>query len=297
MLRCGIMLAMLLGVGHRAWAEKEKLAGYDFRFAPGMLILGGVLYAAGLGTCAAFWRMAMRETDRDPAWIPTLAAYYAGHLGKYIPGKGLVLVIRAGMVRSSGVSVTAAAVTCVHETVLMMATGAAVAFAILLVVPAPHHGWLLVSSGVLAVGLGAVVFPPVVYRAGQLMSRALPLSYEGVRPCRWRTVALGAGMIAGGWVLIGLSLVAVLAGTHDPSKAVENWALLTAVVALATVGGFVSLTPGGLGSREWILSEVLGQVIGPAGALVAAATLRIVWLSAEVVAAGVFWVLLRSIGR
>ena len=296
LLRCAILLAMLLGVGYRVRTETEKLSSYEFQLAPGMLVVSGLLYAAGLATCAAFWRMAIRDSDSEPGWVATLAAYYAGHLGKYVPGKGLVVVVRAGMLKEAGVSVVASAITCVHETILMMATGAAVATGILLVTPTAHHKLLLVLGGVLAITLGALALPPVVYRVGTLVTRTLPLADKTVRPCRWQTVGFGVAMIAGGWVLLGMSLAALLVAMGQPPSRFEEWRLLTAAVALATVGGFVIPTPGGLGTREWILFEVLRPVTGPDHAVVAAVTLRIVWLAAELVMAGLFWLLLRNSG-
>jgi hypothetical protein len=73
--------------------------------------------------------------------------------------------------------------------------------------------------------------------------------------------------------------------------------MLTAVAALATVGGFVSLTPGGLGSREWVLVETLAPHIGADHALVAAILLRLVWVTAEASAAGGCWVAARMVSR
>jgi glycosyltransferase 2 family protein len=73
--------------------------------------------------------------------------------------------------------------------------------------------------------------------------------------------------------------------------------LVTAVVALATVGGFVSFLPGGLGSREWILMVTLGAALGSdraADGAVAALVLRVVWVVAELIGAAFFWLLDRQ---
>jgi uncharacterized membrane protein YbhN (UPF0104 family) len=64
----------------------------------------------------------------------------------------------------------------------------------------------------------------------------------------------------------------------------------TAAVALAVVGGFVSMIPGGLVAREAALVGLLGRQLGDPGlALIAAAVLRLVWLAAEVAIAGVLY--------
>ena len=72
---------------------------------------------------------------------------------------------------------------------------------------------------------------------------------------------------------------------------------VTASVALAMVGGFLSLIPGGVVVREAVLAELmvphfevimphLGQVI----AVVSALLLRLVWLVAELVISGILYV-------
>ena len=52
---------------------------------------------------AWFWRSLLASSGHTLGWWPLLRAYFCGHLGKYIPGKAGVLVIRAGLLKSSGV--------------------------------------------------------------------------------------------------------------------------------------------------------------------------------------------------
>jgi len=235
----------------------------------------------------------MRDMGGRPSWTSTLAAYYAGQLAKYVPGKGLVLVVRATLVKGPGTGVAQAGMAVVQETSLMMATGATVSSLIMLFADIPHRQLLFAVSIALALGLGVVAMPPAVSRLGSLVTKALPMAkMTGAERCRWKTVALGAILIAVGWLLMGLSLAAVFAALHkfQPLTARMGWlkayAVLTAAIALATTGGFVTFAPGGLGAREWILAETLGPVVGSEYAIVAAVVLRIVWILAEAAAGG-----------
>jgi uncharacterized membrane protein YbhN (UPF0104 family) len=300
--RATIAAVVVAGVTHRVYRERAKLAAYQWTPRPGWLVAGGAAYAGGLTACAAFWWMAMCDRGGRPTWPSTLAAYFAGHLGKYVPGKGLVLVIRAGMVRGPGVTAAGAAISAAHETLLMMAVGSAVAASLLAFVDVPRRGQLLGAAIVVAATLGVASSPPVVHRLGRLASRPFARVAEiDNHSCRWRTIGIGAAPIAVGWLLMGASLAAVLAATGDMELLVAArgtpaaFGLLTIVVALATVGGFVSLMPGGLGSREWILVETLGPVVGGDHALVAAVLLRLVWIAAECVAAGLSAIISRQL--
>jgi len=295
-LRLGITFAVILGVGRRLWLEKEKLRGYELDLIPGWLVVSGACYLAGLATAAMFWRLAIQDRGGHPDRLRTLFAYYAGHLGKYVPGKALVVVIRARIAKGPQVTAVAAAMACVHETVLTMAIGASVSFIILLTVSIPHRLFWLVVSGALTAGLVLLALPPVVSWLGKFTLRLFPTSVaKDEYACRWQSVRQGSVLIASGWFLLGLSLLTELAAMHSLSSIaiklglVKTIGLATALVALASVGGFVSLTPGGLGTREWILVETLGPLIGTTQGVVAAVLLRIVWVISEVIATGTFW--------
>jgi len=300
-LRWIVLAAVIAGVGHRVWREREGLAAYDRPLCWSWLLVAGVCYLAGLVPAAVFWWLTMRDRGAAPSFTRTFAAYFAGHLGKYVPGKGLVVVIRAGMMQSTGVPLATGAVTCAHETLLMMATGALVAAAaVLLAADFARREYLLGMSLAVGVGLGVLALPPVISRLSVLLTRPFGGTDASQSAARWRTLGAGAAMIAVGWLLMGLSLAAVLAAMGE-LKALEQRmglvsvaGLLTGAVAMATVGGFVSFTPGGLGSRELILVETLGPALGTDAAVIAAVAavlLRVVWIAAEALAAGLFWIL------
>jgi glycosyltransferase 2 family protein len=238
----------------------------------------------------------MQGAGAHPAWISTMAAYFAGHLGKYVPGKGLVLVIRAGLVKGPGVTSVLAAFTGAVETLLMMATGSAVASFILLFVDVPYGFALLLLSMGIAVVLGALILPPVSSRLLRMVTKPFGDSTAGdMSGVSWVTLGKGTVLMVVSWLLMGLSLSATLAamqhlGTLATSLGIlKTYGLLVALVALANVGGFISMIPGGLGAREWILVETLGPVIGSSQAVVAAGVIRLTWLAAELLAAGAFW--------
>jgi hypothetical protein len=283
-------------VGRRVWIEKEKLRTYELSLIPGWLLASGTCYLAGLAAAAVFWRLAMRDRGGRPGWVRTFLAYYAGHLGKYVPGKGLVVLIRARIVRGSQVSTAGAAIACVHETILTMATGALVAVIGLLLIPIPQHEFWLIVSGAMAAGLVLLALPPIVTWLGRLALQPFSGAVaEEEHASRWESVGSGSVLMILGWFLLGLSLLAVLAAMRQLPGVVqrlgflEAFGLSTALVALASVGGFVSLTPAGLGTREWILVETLGPLIGTANGVIAAVVLRIVWIVSEVIASGIFW--------
>ena len=297
LLQASVFLAVSVAIGRRVWLEKEKLAAYSFSLDYRWLVISGLCYVIGMSACAVFWWAAMRDCRSRPNWLSLGTAYFAGHLGKYVPGKGLVVVIRAALVKGPGVTIGLAAVTCFVETALMMATGSLVVSLTLPFLQVPRKGILIVIMAGVATSLGLLVSPPVIGRLKAIAARPFP-SLAGCSDYRiaWSTLAGGMALMFVAWLFAGLSLAGLLAGMgqmgHLSSELGlgKTYVLLVTVVALATVGGFISMIPGGLGTREWILLEILGPVMGNTQAIVAAILFRLVWLFCEVVSASILWV-------
>jgi len=296
-LRWSLFPVVLIAIGHRVWLEREKLAAFDFSLDYRWILFSGACYLVGMSACAIFWHAAMRDCKASPSALSVATAYFAGHLGKYVPGKGLVVVIRAAVVKGPEVTVGLAAITCFIETLLMMATGSLTSLVILPFLQVPRRPYLvLIAAGLTAI-FGLFVSPPVMSRLKKIAMKPFPnVGQDFDFRLRWITLGFGVVMMSVAWLLAGLSLVGLLASMGSFGQVVlqigiaKAYALLVCVVALATVGGFVSMIPGGLGTREWILVETLGPMIGGSQAIVAAILLRLVWLVAEIAASGVLWI-------
>lgn len=262
----------------------------------GWLAVASGLYGLGMVPSWLFWHRVLWAMGQRPRLRESARAFFIGQLGKYVPGKALVVILRAGLIRSPRTDTAVAATSVFVETLTMMAVGALVAAAILPTLPAAAaHPWLLwLAVGLLAVA-GAPTLPPVSRRIVRWIGvrRASPQIEAAIGHLDYRLLSTGWVMIALGWMLIGLSECATLkalAGLEGMPPAVlqplTHWPLLTAAVSLAMVAGFLSLIPGGLGVRELVLMTLLSDVLGPVAAILSAALLRLTWLVAELVLAG-----------
>lgn len=261
----------------------------------GWLALAGGLYLAGLFPCANYWRGALLAMNQKPRWGEVLRAFYVGHLGKYVPGKALVVVLRTGLIRSDRVSGGVAAVSVFIETLSMMAVGALVASAIL-AVRQHDDPWLLGLSLLLMVCAGLPIVPPIFRTIVRLLKvrKADPQVESALQGVKLPFILKGAVSIAAGWALIGLSLWATLRAIPDVQvDLLTTWPLLTACVALAMVAGFASLIPGGMGVRELVVIPLLSPQFGEVNAIVSALLLRLTWMAAELLASAVLSVAFR----
>ena len=58
------------------------------------LVASAFCYALGLSCFACFWHGALRLLQQTPRLSESLGSYFISHLGKYVPGKALVVVIK-----------------------------------------------------------------------------------------------------------------------------------------------------------------------------------------------------------
>ncbi len=300
-----VAIVVLWAVGRhvlRTWNELRR-HGDSLHFDAGWLVGSGVLYLTGLVAYGRFYERILQASATPVRLGPALRAYLISHLGKYVPGKAMVVVVRAGLVVRHGARASTAAFATFYETLVMMAAGgvvAAVGFATaagsqrsLLKLP----GWgtvhlpfyTVVALAGLGLGLGflVLVVPPVFGRLARLVSLPVP----GVGPEALPRLTAGLlvrGLLwsAAGWILLGFSQLAVVRA-FDRAGAERLLTLglgpvVVAGVALATVAGFVvAVLPGGLGVREGVLMSVLAPALGTQASVVAALALRLVWVIAE----------------
>ena len=220
-------------------------------------LIAAFAYVAGLVPCWIFWHRTLRAMGQDPRWRESLRAFWIGHLGKYVPGKAMVVVLRTGLVFSERVNRTVAATSVFIETLTMMAVGAFLASAIL--VFTSHSLLLKVLALGLMLGAGVPTWPPIFRRLVHLLrvEKANPQIDVAILGVDYPLMVGGWISISLGWLLLGLSLWATLRSLPGVEAPLGDLPLLTAAVGLAVVAGFLSLIPGGLGVRDWILVELL----------------------------------------
>src|SRR5262245_35219306 len=96
------ILALVLWGGSRTITSAlDDLRQHNWGLAqlrPGWVILSGVLYLASQLPAGLFWHSVLRSLGQRVTSGRALRAYYIGHLGKYVPGKAMVVVLRAALV-------------------------------------------------------------------------------------------------------------------------------------------------------------------------------------------------------
>jgi glycosyltransferase 2 family protein len=278
----------------------KQLGEHPWHFDPAWLVASGLLYLAGLAAEGFFWYRVLLALGQDVKLGETLRAYFIGHLGKYVPGKAMVVVLRAGLLRGERVDRSLAAASVFLETLTMMSVGALMAAVILVAWFAPHGLLFWASLGVIAVA-GLPTLPPVFARLARLagVGRSNPEVAEKLARLGYRTLAEGWILNVVGWVLLGASLWASVRAMGTELDLTDQLPTCTAAISLAVVGGFVSFVPGGAGVREAVLLEFLAKMAnwGDLVAVASALLVRLVWLMAELVISGILYIGLKRKGK
>jgi len=278
-----------------AWGTMQQswtyLREHPRSFRPNWLALSGGLYLLALLPEGLFWQWALKALGQDVGLFETLRAYYIGHLGKYVPGKAMVIVLRSGLIHSHRVDTGIAVASVFLETLTMMAVGACIAVPVLATWSTKNPAFMAAAAGT-AVAAGLVTLPPVFSRLARMLGvgRSSPAVAQKLAGFDYRTLICGWTIMVFGWIVMGTSLWAMLRGLDLEADLGQSWYLYTAIVAMAVVGGFASMIPGGLGPRELIFTGLLGPLVGgDAMALIVAAALRLTWLLAELLISAILY--------
>ncbi len=300
LVKWSIAAIVLYFVGRRCWDLWETSPAVSQQIGWGWLGLAGLFYVAAWIPAACFWLVLLRAFQHRAPLSEVVSAYMLGQIGKYVPGKGTVLYLRAMWLKKSDVSRGLAALTAAYETLIGMAGSLVIAVGCLpwlfkdlgdAAVPQVWQVWLRQPGMVVGLLLAAIlVTSPVllglVNEVVRLATRRL--SDRPVGRLTSRLMWQGLGMSSLSWLAIGLSWACTLQAVGI------EWAFTRPIevlgsVTFATFAGFLAVfAPGGLGVREWLLVECLreGSRSDEDGTLIQAALLlRGVWLVAEVVAA------------
>jgi len=213
-----VAIVVLAAIGqhvNKTWAELQS-RGQSLHVKPRWIVSAGLIYLVGLSACGLFFATVM-NASRSPVSTPaSVRAYLISHLGKYVPGKAMVVVMRVGLVMPHGARAATAGIATFYETLVMMGAGAIVATFGFLVGAGPFQPLATVLAASLALAFLVVVDPLVFPRVSKLIASPFPSIGEDAQPIIGRRLeALGLLLTGLSWVLLGLSQVAVVLGCND----------------------------------------------------------------------------------
>ncbi|MEJ3746345.1 lysylphosphatidylglycerol synthase domain-containing protein [Actinomycetes bacterium KLBMP 9797] len=273
-----LVAGMWFAVRDQDWSVVTVVAERGDRRRIALLLAGGVL-ATAVGPLLGLlsWRALVLDVAGSITNAQSVRLFFVNFFAKYLPVKGLALVVALRMAKTSGMPLArlfAAGALSLGVTVL---TGLSVG---LLAGPSAigtRTGWLALALVPIAVVLR---WPHLVNHAAGAALRVLRRSPpKGAVSARGLRVAVFWQVAA--WVVAGLHLWLLAIAMNAPVW--RSLALCVGAYGLATVVGLlVVVVPDGIGVRESVLMAALAAVLPvPAAAVVVLAS-RLVTTVGEV---------------
>ncbi len=252
-LKVVILLAVAAIVAHQlhaAWRKVDDMH-LDIQWLWGAVALAG--FSGSMLTSALVWRwLARKMGDRSPA-LPLLASYTYSQMGKYIPGKVILLLMRIERTSRFGMDpATCTLSTLLENALYMISGGLAGMLAIVRIADEvdPKYRVLLWPVTIAGVALlSAACAPPVFYG---LVNRLLRKMKKAEVPPQDRlaagTLALAVLAFIPCWLFGGLAMWGSCQCVHLVPLLDCWW--FAGAFALSVIIGMASLLPGGAGIRE-----------------------------------------------
>lgn len=319
-LRWGIVAVVLAAFGWTVSKAARELHATPFEWNQlGWLelLLAAVGYGLALACASRMWHLVLRSMQVSVPFLTAARAFAASQLAKYVPGKAMVLVVRCGLLcqtfpaspspaeslpsntmpTSSGrIPIGPVIASTFVETLMWVLVGAQLGCVGLLFRPGLSPQLFWGAFGVMLC-FGLLTLPPVFSQAIRVAAR---LKRSPARPPQtfqldWLTYGRAWTWSLIGWLCYGAAMFAVLSAVSPEPVGWEEYGLALTTICLATVGGFLSMLPGGLGVRELVMLPLLGDSLTTAGALIAAVLMRLVCVAVELLLSAVCHGLARTV--
>ncbi|MEN0112098.1 MAG: lysylphosphatidylglycerol synthase domain-containing protein, partial [Planctomycetota bacterium] len=312
-LKVAVVAAVVGFVGQAAADAWRSLAREGLTLRPAWAFASAALLWTSQAPMAWYWRRTLVALGQPAPLAASFRAFYVSQLGKYVPGKASVVLIRTERLLAAvrggtanrraaerdgdpgDASAVAVGAAVFYETLTHMAVGSLIAAITAAMIPgddgSPRWGVIALAAG-LALACWAPTLPPVFARlVARVTPNAAELREERVAALRARlTLGLAARGVAASsvaWSLTtasvwaaGVSVGAIEAGI---APSAPLWLL---AATLPVVAGFVSLLPAGVLVREGLMLGVLAGSIGDGPALATSVAVRLIWVAAEVALCG-----------
>ncbi|CAB4652003.1 unannotated protein [freshwater metagenome] len=263
----------------RTILTKREEVGDAFTELNGVTLIASLLLGLSAMTLIGYvWtRMLVTRGHHAPP-RSAMAWYFAGQLGKYVPGGIWPIVGRAELATRGGVPrPDAYAATGLSMVTTYLAAALAICIGSLLSWSYPLAGVL----GLAGMGIGFAIFSNAGLRTKVLgmINRVSPRAAALTEP---RRLLLLTMIHLPAWILMSLS-TSVTASAFGADIGIVHMLFITSASWLA---GFVVVgVPGGIGVRESVFTALAGTAINPGVAVSLALASRVVFIAVDLVGA------------
>ncbi len=247
------------------------------------LAVAGLSAIAGMTSIGWGWRYVMRTLGTDAPMLRTIAWYYVGELGKYVPGGVWPVLGRGELARRGGIPKSRAFTSVALSLGMLYLAAMFVAAAFLPFALAGEGGgfspWMLV---LLALPVGVVLLHHDVL--DWLMAKASKATKRNIKVevPQWRDSLILVARYIPTWLFIGTATYAV---TRSITTDVSYPRMMFATILSWVVGFLAVPVPSGAGIRETVLFAASG--VDKPIAITTAVGARVIFVIVDVAGAAI----------
>jgi uncharacterized membrane protein YbhN (UPF0104 family) len=241
----GVTAVIVIGLGAYLYAQRSHVAA-SYTFRPSLALAIGALVLASLALRAAanqrlFGRLGVSASYRDWFAVVTVNAFT-----NYLPFSAGLVAKAFYLKRVHAVAYGDFAVGQIALLLLIFATNGLIGIATLALWRPPDAGWIaLAFTLMIASGVILCLPEPVARRLADRFARLPSLPLAAIRSAAFGIVLLQIGIL--------LSAAACLALGFGMGQAEIGFAACVIFTAAAAVTRLVSITPGAIGVREFLI--------------------------------------------
>ena len=282
-----MMLAVIAGIGWYVWQNLDQLRNTSRDTHWGYAAIALTLTICGHMTNYYIWRRIAIGFDMHTSWQHAGRAWFASRLGRYLPGKIAVILIRFGAY--SGHNKTQVAAASIVELLSSLC-----AASLLLLATSLYYSDTTPLIAQLAAALCVCVFialshTPIAKFTANSARRILPIPplnrFPGFQhSISFAFVQLVAMGLHGGALLFAFKTI----GDAAPA----DYLLITSAFFIAGfIGMLAFFSPSGIGVREGVLIASLSSHISAPTLIIGAVIIRIIGIISEILLSGLFFVI------
>lgn len=270
------------------WGE---LRAYEWRADPALLSLSVAAHVLVLGWGVWVWGRVLACFEHPPVRLgPLQRIWWLSNLARYVPGKVFQFIAVAQLSRAAGLS-GAVLITSILVQTGMALLSAAVVAAWTLGARVPLPADPLPVAVAVTLAAGCAVHPAFLNRLLAVIPRLL-----GKTVIRWNAgwmTGLGLlGLSVVSWAFYGVAYHLFVASLTDAPRTMLPQ--MAGVNALSFLIGYASVLPGGIGLREFAMTELLKGYFPEGVAAVLSIASRLWTLAAELIGGTAAWLLVRG---
>jgi len=276
-----IVLAAVIWV---VWKNVSEISSYSFELKYSYLIAGSIVILINYLFCFLIWHWLTASFGLHVPIFKAARGWFLSYLGKYVPGKIALLLVR--MDAYEGYSSKKVAVATMVEYIVALVAACLVVLVSMLFSPeiVPDYvRWVAVLGTVLLLG---ILYPPVLKNTVNLILKVIgkaPL--EEIPTFSKILLLVGTYIIA--TLIAGFALFLILNSLSAVSF--KYYIVITGVYGIAGLAGLAAFfAPSGIGVREGVLFLILPAFIPEPAVIVGAIAIRLLTTVIELLLAGFF---------